>query len=230
MQGFGSGPRSIAVEESADDTTPELLLEVEGEMRDAERVSNRLAPSTASGEQQALAPSVSGSAQSFRVTLEHVRAPLAFKQGGDGAVGPRPDIATRTRPFVGPASTCRGRGGARQRPVQSVGSKLSGMPLGGVKPPTASSTSSTPIRAASITGSPSTISATAAVAAACPAPLGIEAHSGDPPVLDRKRYAREIPTGRPAGRAREGIVQGRAQAGPRHAGSARKAPDFMWTG
>ena len=44
------------------------------------------APSTASGEQQALAPSVCGSAQSFERHRDHLRPALALEQGRDGAV------------------------------------------------------------------------------------------------------------------------------------------------
>ncbi len=44
------------------------------------------APSTASGEQQALAPSVSGSDQSLTVIADHLGAFLAGEERGDGAV------------------------------------------------------------------------------------------------------------------------------------------------
>ena len=70
-----------------------------------------------------------------------------------------------------------------------------------------------PIRAASSTGSPSTISAAAAVAGARrPAALGVEADGGDPAVLDRSEIRDEIAAGGAPGGAGEGAVGSGAAA------------------
>ena len=63
------------------------------------------APSTASGEQQALAPSVSGSAQSLTVTAT-TSAPRSRSSSAATALSTPPDMATATRS----GGVLRGRG------------------------------------------------------------------------------------------------------------------------
>ena len=123
------------------------------------------APSTASGEQQALAPSVSGSAQSLRVTPT-TSAPRSRSSSAATALSTPPDMATSDAAArAGPARRrARGRGGA-ERPVQGVGGELGGVALGRRQPAERRVDLVDPDPGAARTGSPSTISATAAVAA-----------------------------------------------------------------
>ena len=96
--------------------------------------------------------------------------------------------------------------------------------LAGVSPPIASSTSSVPIRAASSTGSPSTISATAAVAArVAPHPSASKRDARQPP----SSISREIRERSPQAAPPAAPVKAPSPAGPRDsrpADSAQKAP------
>ena len=143
---------------------------------------------------------------------DHLRPPLALEQRRDGAVDPAghrdEDAALRA---ARRAARDEAAALARARCRASAAS-WAAWRLAGVSPPTAASTSSVPIRAASRTASPSTISATAAVAArVAPQPSASKRDGGDPPVVDGQRDAREIAAGRPAGGAGEGVGSG-AQA------------------
>ena len=148
---------------------------------------------------------------------DHLGPALALQQRGDGAVdaaGHRDQdapLSGAAAPRAAPARTASARRAEQARCSASAAS-WAACRLAGVSPPSASSTSSIPIRAASSTGAPSTISATAAVAArVAPQPSASKVTRGDPTALDRRgRCAREIAAGSAAGGAGEGAVGSRA--------------------
>ena len=128
------------------------------------------APSTASGEQQALAPSVSRVGPELDRDADHLRPALARQQRGDGAVdaaGHGDERRARVAPGWPPGARAPSDGGGAlpERRCSASVASCAAWRLAGVRPPIAASTVSMSIRAASSTGAPSTISATAAVAA-----------------------------------------------------------------
>ena len=143
------------------------------------------APSTASGEQQALAPSVSGIGPELQGHAEDLGPALALEQGGDGAV----DAAGhRDEDAAGPsaASARDEAAAASQRPVQRVGGELRRVALGRRQ---ASD------RLVDLVGpNPSRLDDRLAVdhlgdrrggGPGRAASLGVEVTRGDPPLLDR---------------------------------------------
>src|ERR1700761_1502909 len=130
------------------------------------------APSTASGEQQALVPSVSGSAQSFTV-IAMTSTPRSRSRSAATAESTPPDTATATRSGAGMRSETQTLGSSgrseaaaalRARWRASVES-WAAWRLAGARPPRRASVSSIDIEAASRTVAPSIVSARAAVAA-----------------------------------------------------------------
>jgi hypothetical protein len=158
-------PLCVSAQERTDHAGPELRLEVEGEMRDPERVGhlaraqNRLGGATAPLPVGALVrPQLHGHGN-------HVRPPLALEQRGDRTVHP---AAERDKD-----SLALGRRRGEGRPDPPVprspcgARRLRALPRGGgsERAPELLSTWSGPIRAASRIGAPSAISAIAAAAA-----------------------------------------------------------------
>jgi hypothetical protein len=109
----GLPPRSR--DEAVDDAAAEFLLEVEGEVRDAERVATARAPSTASGRAAGLGPSVSGSAQSLTV-IATTSAPRSRSSRAATALSTPPDMATATRSDAGASEAGEGQVDAATEP------------------------------------------------------------------------------------------------------------------
>jgi hypothetical protein len=178
------------------------------------------APSTASGEQQALAPSVSGSAQSLTV-MPTTSAPSSRASRAATALSTPPDMATATRREGREASLRRGfRGDSSGRPPvpdPGAAARLWGdeaapesarcsasvaswaaWRLAGARPPIASSTVSILIRPASKTRAPSIDSATAAVAArVAPQPSASKVTEWIRPSSTRKEIRERSPQAAP---------------------------------
>ena len=189
------------------------------------------APSTASGEQQALAPSVSRIGPELQRHADHLRPLLPLEQRGHGAVDPTRHRDQHPIPVRLRQALCADEAACASARCSASAASCAAWRLAGVSPPIASSTSSIPIRAASSTGSPSTISATAAVAArVAPQPSASKVTRATTPSSIDQRDPRQIATGSPAGRAGEGAVAQPAQGGSRRADSARTAPGSSATG
>ena len=162
------------------------------------------APSTASGEQQALAPSVSGSAQSLTVTADHLRPALALEQRRDGAVdaaghGDRDALGSRRLGDARQKARRRRRRRAARARCRASAASCGGVALGrGEAAERRVDRRRCRCGAASSTGAPSTISATAAVAArVAPQPSASKLDRGDPAVLDRSEIRERSPQAAP---------------------------------
>ena len=107
------------------------------------------APSTASGEQQALAPSVSGSAQSLTRDADDLRPALALEQRRDGAVdaaghGDGDALAAASAASAQALESTEAGGAAASARCRASAASWAAWRLAGVRPPSASSTSSMP--------------------------------------------------------------------------------------
>ena len=122
-------PGGVAGEEGADHPAPEVLLEVEGEVRDVDRVGDRAGAEHRLGRAAGLRPVGLRIGPELDRDPDDFRAPFALEQRGDGAVH-----ASRHRhrdPFrrarrQGPL---RGRGDGEPA-VQGVGGEHGGVALG----------------------------------------------------------------------------------------------------
>ena len=223
MQGLGVLPAGVAVDEAADDAAAELLLEVEGEVRDAERVRERAGAEHRLGRAAGLGAVGLGIGPELDRDADHLRPALALEQRGDGAVdaaghGDGDALAGRSAP-ASDARPRRRRACAR-RAVQGVGGELRGVALGGRQAADRRvDRRRSPIRAASSTGAPSTISATAAVAArVAPQP---SASKRDARRSGRPRSTSEIRERSPQAAPPAAPVKAPSAAGPRRLSSRR---------
>ena len=178
------------------------------------------APSTASGEQQALAPSVSGSAQSFSVTPT-TSAPRSRSSSAATALSTPPDIATSDA-VARPAGASRSGRSGGAAPAPGAARRRRAAPHA-AWPGSARRSPRRPRRSRSgpprAPAPPSTISATAAVAARVapqPSASKVDRRRSGPSSSD-KRDPREIAAGSPTG----GPGERRRPAGPGRRQSAR---------
>lgn len=161
-------------------------------------VSER-APRTASGEQQALVPSVSGSAQSLTVTAT-TSAPRSRSLKAATALSTPPETATRTLPSTGGAIDSVELAIAESARWRASAVSIAAWRRAGLRPPSSASICEVPIRAAASTVSPSTISQTQAQAARVAAQPSVAktADSIRPPLVVNEIRARSPQAAPPA--------------------------------
>ena len=188
--GVGGGAGSVAVEEGADDAAAELLLEVEGEVRDAERVGDRPGAEHRLRRAAGLGPVGLGVGPELQGDAEHLRPTLAFEQRGDGAVD-----AARHR------DEDRGRSAARRVAATDAAALASARCSASAASCAAwrlAGRQSTDRRVDLVDPDPRRIDNRLPVdhlgdgrrgRPRRPTALGVEAHGGDPPVLDRRARA-----------------------------------------
>jgi hypothetical protein len=175
-------------------------------VRDAERVRHRAGAEHGLRRAAGLGPVGLRIGPELQRHAEHLRPALALEQRRDGAVDAarhRDEYAARG----GRGKHLVGSSRARQRPVQRVGSELSGVPLGGRQP--------TDRLVDLLDPNPRRLRDRLPLdhlghgrrsRPRRPASLRIEAHRGNPLVVDDERDPREIAAGRAAGRAAEGAL------------------------
>ena len=193
--GVGRGAGRVAVEEAADDAAPELLLEVEGQVRHADRVGDGAGAEHGLRRAAGLGAVGVGIGPELEGDADHLGPALALEQGGDGAVdAARHGDEDATRRRVGEA--LGGGGGAGQGAVQGVGRELGRVSLGRGQ----AADLGVDLLDAEARGEEDGLPVDhlgrgGRGGAHRPAALGVEAGGGDPPVLDPQRDPREVAAG-----------------------------------
>ncbi len=126
--GVGRPPRRVPLDEGPDHAAPELLLEVEGEVRDAERMREPPRAKHRLGRAAGLRSVGARIGPELQRHRRHLGAALALEQRRDGAVhaaGHRDQHAA----WGGRREDALRAGGGAERPVKRIGGELSSVAL-----------------------------------------------------------------------------------------------------
>ncbi len=206
--GVGRAAGRVAGDELGDDAAAELFLQVQGQVRDAERVREGARAQHGLGGAAGLGPVGLRVGPELQRHPDHLSAALALEQGGDGAVNaPRHrhqnPLPVRLRKLL--RRCCR----LRQSPAQCVGGKLRGVPLGRRQPADRS--------VDLVDADPGDVEHSLPIGhlghrrrsgPSGPAALCVKSDPRHPSPLDDQRYPCEVPAGSTTSRSREGAVLG----------------------